>query len=177
MRIFSCSSIIPLKRVNLIGEAVVKLSFPVKWIHIGGGKQLESIKKKFLNSPKNITICFTGQVNNKEVRKYFVDKPADLFINVSITEGVPISIMEAMSAGIPVFATDVGGTSEIVNSENGKLLPADLTPEYLAEQISNFYTYSDNIKFEFRKKAYNKFQEMCNGKLLAEQFADFLKTL
>ena len=45
--------------------------------------------------------------------------PVDLFLTVSANEGIPVSIMEAQSFGIPVIATDVGGISEIVNNVNG----------------------------------------------------------
>lgn len=41
---------------------------------------------------------------------------------MSDSEGIPVSIMEAMSFGIPVIARNVGGMSEIVNEENGLLL-------------------------------------------------------
>ena len=61
-----------------------------------------------------------------------------MFINVSSTEGIPVSIMEAMSFGIPVIATAVGGTPEIVNNENGYLLSKDPSAKELAEVIQNF---------------------------------------
>ncbi len=51
---------------------------------------------------------------------------------MSETEGIPVSIMEAQSFGIPVIATSVGGTPEIVNNINGLLLDVNLQPEDLA---------------------------------------------
>jgi glycosyltransferase involved in cell wall biosynthesis len=54
---------------------------------------------------------------------------------VSTTEGIPVSIMEAMSFGIPVIATDVGGTQEIVNKDNGILLHSQLDETDLASAI------------------------------------------
>jgi glycosyltransferase involved in cell wall biosynthesis len=55
----------------------------------------------------------------------------DVFINVSSSEGVPVSIMEAMSFGIPAIATDAGGNREIVNSSSGFLIPVDCSIETL----------------------------------------------
>ena len=52
-----------------------------------------------------------------------------MFINVSTTEGTPVSIMEAISCGIPVIATSVGGNVEIVQERNGYLLDKNPTPE------------------------------------------------
>ncbi|MFR4320263.1 MAG: glycosyltransferase [Blautia massiliensis (ex Durand et al. 2017)] len=44
-------------------------------------------------------------------------------MNVSSSEGIPVSIMEATSFGIPGIATDAGGTKEIIrDKENGVLL-------------------------------------------------------
>jgi colanic acid/amylovoran biosynthesis glycosyltransferase len=49
----------------------------------------------------------------------------DVIANVSDSEGIPVSLMEASAAGIPMVATDVGGNGEIVNVGNGVLIPAD----------------------------------------------------
>lgn len=50
----------------------------------------------------------------------------DLFLLLSNWEGFPISIIEAMRAGLPIMASDVGGVHEsIVHGENGWLIPRD----------------------------------------------------
>ena len=57
---------------------------------------------------------------------------SDVFVNSSTTEGISISILEAMSLGLPIVATAVGGTPSIVkDGENGRLVPAR-SPEMLA---------------------------------------------
>jgi glycosyltransferase involved in cell wall biosynthesis len=48
----------------------------------------------------------------------------DLYVNSSISEGVSLTILEAMAAGLPVIATKVGGTPEVVNETCGRLVPA-----------------------------------------------------
>ena len=50
-----------------------------------------------------------------------------MFINLSSSEGIPVSIMEAQSFGIPVIATNVGGSGEIVVSETGVLVDENRT--------------------------------------------------
>ena len=56
---------------------------------------------------------------------YYNTYEIDLFVNLSTIEGVPVSIMEAQSSGIPVLATDVGSSKEIVDDDNGFLIPKD----------------------------------------------------
>jgi glycosyltransferase involved in cell wall biosynthesis len=48
----------------------------------------------------------------------------DAYANSSVHEGVSLTILEAMAAGVPVVATAVGGTPEILDSTCGRLVPA-----------------------------------------------------
>ena len=79
--------------------------------------------------PKNV--FFMGNI--PDAGKY--NSIADLFILPSNYEGLPMVILEAMSAGKPVVASNVGGISEIVtDGENGYVV--DNAPEAFAEKIS-----------------------------------------
>ena len=67
---------------------------------------------------------------------------------------LPVSVMEAMSFGIPVLATDVGGTSEIVKDGcNGFLLNADFTAEEFKEKIMSFLNMKNDVYISFRENA------------------------
>ncbi len=143
-RIVSCSNIIPLKRIDLIIDALRKLPPSVKdnteWVHFGGGESEMYIRQYAEDSLQDVHHEFKGIVPNAEVLRYYSEYHTDLFINVSSTEGLPVSIMEAASFGIPVIATDVGGTAEIVfNGENGYLLDKYFKPEQLAGFITELY--------------------------------------
>jgi glycosyltransferase involved in cell wall biosynthesis len=67
-------------------------------------------------------VVFLGDVPHREVRSYF--EQADAFVLNSSYEGLPHVVLEAMSAGVPVIATDAGGTGEVVEHEvTGLLIP------------------------------------------------------
>ena len=69
--------------------------------------------------------------------------------------------MEALSFGIPVIATDAGGTSEIVNDFNGYLVPVKAGPHDLAGKINHFFNRND--KEQLRDAARQTFVNKCNA--------------
>ena len=130
LRIVSCSFITPVKRVQLIADALLAFArrHPnrvVHWTHFGGGPDLERIRSSLRRGAANFHPRLPGQVANQAVMAHYAHEPVDAFILLSESEGLPVSIQEAASAGIPVVATDVGGVRELVTAENGVLLGAD----------------------------------------------------
>ena len=71
--------------------------------------------------------------------------------------------MESMSYGIPVIATDVGGTREIVNETTGFLLPKDFQPKEVAKIIMNFSSLSKEEKQKYREAAYDMWESKYDG--------------
>ena len=161
----------------LIAKAIIRLKFKTEWTHIGGGNDFEELKKQTANLPKNIKINLTGQVSANDVPNYYANKQVDLFINASTTEGLPVSVMEAFAAGIPALATDVGGTSELVNSSTGKLLPADLTPSILAKEITRFKNKNSEHTQLLRKNAFAKFENIVDFEKNTNMLVEYLKKL
>jgi len=130
----SCSNLIPLKRVALLYLSLNNYaeSHPekkVSWIHIGDGPLLQELKNSSLSHNYNLSVEFTGALNNKEILELYRKQYFDCYILLSESEGVPVSIIEAISSGIPVVATNVGGVSEIVNEETGFLLRKEFAQE------------------------------------------------
>ena len=70
----------------------------------------------------------------------------DLFAQPSFTEGLPVAVLEAFACGVPVAATAVGGTPEIVtDGTNGRLVPPG-NPEMLARAIVELIAKPEELK-------------------------------
>lgn len=137
LRVVSCSTIYWLKRVDLIFEALCKIKGrQIEWHHIGIGPDADNLKEKVnRENHDNLSVVFVGRLKHEEVYDYYKTNEADVFVNASTNEGVPVSIMEAISFNIPVVATNVGGNSEVVTAETGVLVSANPTSQELAEAI------------------------------------------
>ncbi len=130
--VLTCSSLEPQKRPLLLADSLFTLARHepnrrFRWTHFGTGSMQREFAAALESSPANFEHHWRGGRPNTEVRSFMLSEPIDVFLNLSRSEGLPVSIMEAMASGIPVMATDVGGTSEIVDNQNGWLLPGDAT--------------------------------------------------
>ncbi len=174
--IVSCSSMIPLKRVHLIAESLKHIDdIQLNWYHFGDGPERATVEKICTSiDNENINVHFMGHVQNAQVLEWYRINRPDLFVNVSTTEGIPVSIMEAMSFGIPVLATNVGGTGEIVNDQNGSLLSADITASELAKKIQDVFRMNESERNELIDNAYETWKTRYNAQL---NYSDFAKGL
>ena len=81
---------------------------------VGGGPYLNELKKLAADCKVGQYIEFTGPLSREDTLKRMQESA--IFVNPSYSEGLPTSVMEASAAGLPVLATDVGGTTEIVDN-------------------------------------------------------------
>lgn len=130
LHIVSVSFCVPVKRLDRIIDALRLFALrhkaiAITWTHIGGGPLFEEIRHlaaATFSNIDNVAFEFPGPMANDAVKNYYLGTPVDVFINMSESEGVPVSIMEAMSAGVPAVAPDVGGISNLVSNQCGVLL-------------------------------------------------------
>ena len=150
-RIVSCSYITEVKRVDLLVAGLEQLAksqldHQFRWDHFGDGPMQDEILELVKILPDNIETKLWGLVPNHQILDHYQINPVDVFINVSSFEGIPVSIMEAQSCGIPVIATAVGGTPEIVSPENGILLSANPSPEKIRDAVWELYSSKVTMK-------------------------------
>lgn len=174
--VVSCSSLTPNKRVDTIARALAGLKgIPLHWTHFGGplrGEEMEKVKAALEESPQ-IQWNFPGWVSREKIRSFYAEEKIHCFVNASMTEGLPVSIMEAMQAGIPVIAPAVGGIGEIVDSESGFLLPEACTSEEIGEALLQLMKDPEK-RDEMGRKAYEKASCLVSAEI---NYKAFSKTL
>ena len=106
--------------VRAVGRAV-KERPGVKLLLVGEGPERGKIDAEVRRGGLEKQVLFLGL--RKDVGRLL--GAADLFLLTSTSEGIPLTIIEAMAAGLPVVTTDVGGTAEVVvEGQTGFLAPA-----------------------------------------------------
>ncbi len=177
--ILSCSAVIERKRVHMIAQALALVQDSgrkIKWTHIGNGplfRKLSDTVTSTLSKNKNVEINLVGNMSNQDVRNFYSHNAIDLFINVSESEGVPVAIMEAMSASIPAIATSVEGNREIVNDGiNGFLLNKNFSPQDLSLLIEKCQNIDLSV---LRQNAYNTWLEKYNAHRNYTAFVEHLQ--
>jgi glycosyltransferase involved in cell wall biosynthesis len=182
-RIISCAHIVPVKRLDLLlgGIAAAARWRPeqiFEWLHFGDGIVRTSLERKVAQFfPANARGRFLGNVPNHEIMHHYQDHPVDVFVNVSSTEGgAPIAIQEAVSCGIPVVATSVGGNPEVVSEQNGILLEPDPTPQQVASALLRVWD-NPSLAAVMRKESRRIWQTGYNAEVNFRAFAERLKSI
>ena len=155
----SCSYLRPVKRINLLCDAInylgkINNDWSLNWNHFGGGSAEETarINQKISEFMPNIKVTMWGNVPNKKIFDFYRNNPVDFFISVSESEGIPMSMMEAISCGIPIISTDVGGVQELVTENCGILLPVEISAEQIATAMANFIDDKKHITLRIGAK-------------------------
>lgn len=97
------------------------------WI-VGDGPLDFSLRK--LSDELGLKECVTFFGEQADVSPFLL--AADLFVSSSVTEGLPVSLLEAMSVGLPALVTDVGGMGEIARLSGAVTVVPSSDPESMA---------------------------------------------
>jgi len=121
LKIVTVGRLVPWKQINHIIEAILEWE-DAGLVIVGDGPErprLENLAREYRVTDR---VYFAGQRSKEEMSALM--SACDVFVLNSSYEGFPHVVLEAMSAGLPVVATAVGGTSELVHDgENGLLIP------------------------------------------------------
>lgn len=155
------------KNQQLLVDAFAKLrkqDFNIYLFLIGDGPNHENLKKKCVKLGVDNAVCLPGNVPDAE--KYYAI--ADVYVQTSHREAMPLSILEAMAAGLPIISTDVGGVRDVVN-QNGILI-ADNDIQGLLNAITAIIELDDNERVVYSKKSIELVQDYSSKKMANEYY-------
>ena len=147
LRFASCANLIPLKRIGTILAYLKRYAAEhpdttISWTHFGSGPLWGTLKKETESPlPENLAVTLAGQTPHPDILRRYREDPFDIFLSLSQSEGMPVSVVEAMACGIVPLCTDAGGTGEAVTPQTGVLLPLDPAYEDFAQGIDRIRTY------------------------------------
>ena len=159
------SRLVSHKNIEKIIKAISDLNSPLINLNIiGDGPELNQLQKISLESNNKDNIIFHGKLNRDEINHIFLN--SDIYIQASNYEGLPHSLLEAMSYGIPVLCTPVGECKEILgNEDRGYILDLPVSKNNIKSKISEIIGEKDiaNKKGERGKDFINEKYNLTNS--------------
>lgn len=112
---------------------LVKKSENIKLLIIGDGKEKRKLKELVRDENLEENVIFKGMIENKLIPKYLT--ASDIFALPSISEGFPVTILEALASTLPIIASNVRGMNEIIENEKNGFLVEPKNSKKIAEKI------------------------------------------
>jgi glycosyltransferase involved in cell wall biosynthesis len=122
----------PVKDLGTLLEAaaIVQAARPIILAIVGDGPERSALESR-AQELGIAQIRFLG--HREDARRWLAG--CDAYVNCSVSEGVSLTILEAMAAALPIVATRVGGTPEVIDASSGRLIPSR-NPALLAATLS-----------------------------------------
>jgi glycosyltransferase involved in cell wall biosynthesis len=163
--------LVEIKRIDIFLQAIKLVADKIPGIKVaiaGDGKLLRELKKIACDLKIDNNVDFAGHQNNVE---YWLQK-SKIFVLTSDSEGLSLSMMEAMTCGLPVIVSDVGDLGDLVeNGVNGYLVPRR-RPDLFAERLMELL--SDGKKLESFSNAASQSASRYSMKSVVQQWDNIL---
>ena len=131
--------LVPIKNVQLLIRAIGvwhtrrKPDTPqVRFLVVGDGEERAALETLADELGIAHLVLFLGW--RGDVPDIYAD--SDLNVLVSKNEGTPVTLIEGLACGVPILTTDVGGIRDFADEDCGRIVPADITPEDLAQHLA-----------------------------------------
>lgn len=152
-------------------SAIIKIIPEARLMIIGDGElrvELENYSEA--KGLKNHVIFLGTRSDIPELLKIL-----DVFVLCSTSEGLPVTILEAMAAGLPIVATNVGGNPEvIVDNHSGFLVPAK-NPQKLAETIISILN-DETLACDFGKNGQTRCRELFSLDGMVKKYSELYES-
>lgn len=129
------SRLVKKNAVDVIISALEHVPAGVRLLVVGNGELREVLEQQVQDRGVADRVCFMGERKHEDIATLFSLPQVKVFIRPSRSEGMGNSFIEAMAAGLPIIATDVGGISDFLKDrETGLVVEVD-SPEDVARAI------------------------------------------
>ena len=175
--ILNVGRLIGLKGTRYLIEAmadVVQAVPDAKLVVVGTGPEKKHLVKRVHELSLDNHVQFLGTIPHDELPSYYQN--ADVFVLPSITlagmtEGLGVVLLEAMSHGIPVIGSNVGGIPDIItDGENGFLVP-EQRPDILAEKIIRILDDTE-LQEKFRRNGLIRVRDSFSWDMISKKFSE-----
>jgi glycosyltransferase involved in cell wall biosynthesis len=123
-RLLFVGRIVYQKGIDLLLLALAELrEMPWSLQIVGDGPSLEEFRNQAKELGITNRVSFSGWQSRQDLPNTY--RNANLFVNPSRHEGMPNTVLEAMSSGLPVLASRISGNEELVTEETGVLFPPE----------------------------------------------------
>jgi glycosyltransferase involved in cell wall biosynthesis len=106
------------------------LAFPAKLVFVGSGPEGHSLQNRIEELRLQDEVFLAGELNGLQAMAAF-----DIFVLPSLSEAFPYVLLEALSLGLPVISTDVGGVSELVHEGCNGFVTKKSAPREMATAL------------------------------------------
>ena len=154
-------------------EIAIKKNSTLVFLVVGTGPDFNEVKTRIEQMGIEKNFKLTGFVSDEDLPFYY--NAADFFVLPSKSgEGLPLVALEAMACGLPVIATNIGGISEVIMKDYGKVVPPN-APDSLAEAILEFsHMELSTLKGGLRTMMEQKYSWDKNVAQLAEIYEELI---
>ncbi len=160
-----------LVKKNGVKDLLKSLSYlenEFKFLILGEGEEKDDLLKIAEELNLKNRVYFLGTVNHQELPKYLW--ASDVFCRPSLSEGLGNSFLEAMAAGVPVVATEVGGIPDFLcHGENGLFCEVE-NSKSIAEKIQQIFN-DENLRKKITENGIKTVQETYTWDLVASRMS------
>jgi glycosyltransferase involved in cell wall biosynthesis len=175
IRIGIVANLKPIKRLDIFLQALHQLhtwqAFPFQAYLLGDGPERPFLQRQVEILGLTDCVHFIGSV--ADVTPWL--RHFDIGVLCSDSEGLSNAILEYMSCGLPVVATDAGGNGELVDRHNGYLVPAG-DARRLAEALQELGT-SESRRLELGAVSLERIRRQFTWERIMPQWEEFYATL
>jgi len=153
-------SLEPLYNIRMAIEsfAIVKQRYPEARIDVVGGGSEELALRAWVKQKGWTGVSFHGPVTNEDMPNYLEN--ADILLNPTNADNMPINLLEAFAAGVPVVTTNVGGIPDLVGQDEAALMVNPNDAVSMAARIEQLLTQPQTVA-----------RVTAHAKLLSEQLS------